>query len=362
MVDETKLSEYEKQALVEVRKHKKDVLNKSPRRLVSEERSAALRERGKAVADRARSLPGADAAFSKAQQGYVAAVSGLGKATINSSKLTLSEGRMLHAYTRRGHEVNELADIRSLDLKIVEKHVRPKWMDAAYATTAAIEGGATGFVISGGEALASAGTVFGAGAGGAPGLGTVTTAMAADATFTLIACSRVVAHTAMYYGYDPLDRGEELFMMGVLNLGTAGTAGAKMVAYSELSKLAQGLARRAAWAKLNEQVLPRVAQAFATRIGLRLTQRKLGTLVPIVGILAGAGLNYRLLDSVAEAAYWSYRERFITEKMGGDAVLIVPERTPDSDTSDDDAISVLGILEQERSGFDTEPAKNGEVV
>ena len=45
----------------------------------------------------------------------------------------------------------------------------------------------------------------GAGAGAAPGIGTIVGVMAADAAAVLLAANRAVAHTAAYYGYD-LDR------------------------------------------------------------------------------------------------------------------------------------------------------------
>ena len=97
--------------------------------------------------------------------------------------------------------------------------------------------------------------------------------------------------------------GIEVYGGVVLNLGSAVTAGGKVAAYRELSTLTQMLARRATWKQLNEHVLPRIAQQFALRFGGRLTQRKLGQLVPVVGIGVGAVMNFTLIDSVAEAAY-----------------------------------------------------------
>ena len=47
--------------------------------------------------------------------------------------------------------------------------------------------------------------------------------MGVDAAALLAACSRVVAHDALYYGYDPRDPVEEVFMMQVIGLGLANT-------------------------------------------------------------------------------------------------------------------------------------------
>ena len=49
-----------------------------------------------------------------------------------------------------------------------------------------------------------------AGAGAAPGLGTIAAAMGVDAAALLTACSRVIAHDALCYGYDPRDPAEKL--------------------------------------------------------------------------------------------------------------------------------------------------------
>ena len=87
-----------------------------------------------------------------------------------------------------------------------------------------------------------------------------------------------------------------------------------MAAYRELSTLTQMLARRATWRQLNEHVLPRIAQQFAVRFGGRFTQRKLGQPVRVIGIGVGAVMNFRLIDNVAEAAYWTYRERLLLDK------------------------------------------------
>lgn len=106
------------------------------------------------------------------------------------------------------------------------------------------------------------------GAASAPGLGAVATAVAADAALVLAASQRVVAHMALYYGYDPFDPAEAAFTFSVVNLGSAMTAGGKAAAYRELSQLTQMLARRAAWEQLNRHVLPQVAQRFAVQFGV----------------------------------------------------------------------------------------------
>lgn len=348
------LSEYEMCALDEVGEYRRRQLERSPKKIVPEKLRDAAARRSKTAQARARAVPGADQLFQRTAVAYAKAADGIGKAASAAGYVTLSEARVRRAYTRHGHPVAELAAVRDLDLQVVDR-VRPRRMDALYAAIAGLEGAAAGAVISGGEAAAMFGTVLGAGAGAVPGVGTIAATMAGDAAFVLGAGSRAVAHTAMYYGYDPGGPGEALFMMGVLNLGTATTAGAKYAAYREMSQLAQALARRATWAQLEQHLLTKVAQKFASDMGTRLTQKKLGQLVPAAGFAVAAGLNYRTIDAICDAAYWAYRERFLHEKRG-DGWVVPPPPRPDVDVDGEGAevprdsnVSVLEAIGSERS-------------
>ena len=228
----------------------------------------------------------------------------------------------------------------------------------AYSLTAAVEGAATGLAVSGGQAVATAGAVAGAGAGAAPGLGTIAVAAGADIAALLTACSRVVAHDALYYGYDPLNTAEDVFMMQVIGLGLASTGPAKAVAYQQLAVLTRSLARNLVWRDLNQQTFVKVAQKFATQFGQKLTKKKLGQFVPIAGVGIGAALNYKMVDDVAEAAYWAYRERFLLDKGGaetGPVIIDVEFDEQDANGDDETAINIVDILESEGIRIDEDP-------
>jgi hypothetical protein len=64
-----------------------------------------------------------------------------------------------------------------------------------------------------------------------------------------------------------------------------------------------------AWRQLNQQTLVKVVQKFAAQFGQKLTKKKLGQFVPIAGVGIGAALNWKMVDDVANAAYWAYRQR-----------------------------------------------------
>lgn len=347
------LSDYELNALREIELHKEALATRGSRKLLPTGARSAIEVRGAQVAEQARKLPGFTKAADAAKAGYLQAAAGLGKGLSRASGLSLSEERVLKGYRRRNHDVRSLADVRALDLEQVEKRARPQYMDFIYAAGAAAEGAGAGLVISGGEILAAGGEVAGAGAGAAPGLATVTGVVAFDAAAVLAVCTRAVGHTALYYGYDPRDPAEAVYAMSVMNLGTAVTGAGKLAAYGELSKVTQALARNATWDTLNKHVLPRLTQKFAEAFGVRLTKQKLGQLVPVVGIVVGAGLNYRIVDQVTDAAYWSYRERFLNDKRGI-VGMSMPTAPVDPDDEDEGTIDVLSLLDEAKREADGE--------
>lgn len=349
-----RLSKYEKDALEQVRAHKAKQLSRVTRQLVPAKVREMAKRRADQVSARIHDSPGASKAVGAVGGAFTKAATGVLKAVSATAQTALPDGRVLNKFKAHDDSIAEVADIRKLDLSVIDK-ARPRKLDALYSLPAALEGAASGFVISGGEALAGLGSVAGVGVGGVPGFGVVAATMGGDAAFVLAASSRVVAHTALYYGYDPADIGEQMFMMSVISLGTSVKTSTKYLAYRELSQLAQMLARRATWKALNEKLLVKIAQKFATDMTVRLTQRKLGQAVPVAGILIGAGLNYLLIDQIADAANWAYRERFLTDKMGDTSGFWLPPQEPtvvddaDSDVADaedEPDVSVLAMLHE----------------
>lgn len=339
------LSEYELKQVEKLREHREKELRRSPRRMLPE----AIRDKGNDWLNKAVQNPAAAKARNAGSGAFNAAASGAGKFMNRTAQLTTSDKRVLKAYKKKGHSVNTLDDIRKLDLHAIDRVAAFARLHYAYSLTAAAEGAAVGLVMTGGEAAVAAGGIAGAGAGAAPWLGTIAAAVGADIGAVLAACSRVVAHDALYYGYDPRDPAEEVFMMQVIALALAPTATSKVVAYQQLSKLTRSLATNAAWRHLNEQTLVKVAQKFATGFGQKLTKKKLGQFVPFAGVGVGAFVNWKMVDDVAEAAYWAYRERFLLEK-GAE----IDPRTIDVESYEEHpggegetAIDVIQILESE---------------
>ena len=133
-------------------------------------------------------------------------------------------------------------------------------------------------------------------------------------TAVLALGSRVVGRIALTYGYDPELPTEKVFILSVVNAGSAVSAGAKTAAIADISKLTQALARNKTWAVLNESVVAKVAQEFAKKFSFRLTKQGLGKFVPAAGVVIGGTLNWATLEGIVDAADTAYRRRFLLEK------------------------------------------------
>ena len=200
-------------------------------------------------------------------------------------------------------------------LEVGDIHTVKPRLDLAYITGSALQGAGTGLLASGGTMIAAGGAVGTGGVAAAPGVGAVVSAMAADAAAGIVTSNRAVGHVAAYYGYDIDDPAERVFALGVLSMGLAEDA-SKLVAYRELNKIVQALARKQTWKQLSSNQVTQVVRAVYGALGMRLTQRKLAQAVPVIGIVVGAGLNARALARVVDDAEHLYLERFLREKYG----------------------------------------------
>lgn len=237
------------------------------------------------------------------------AVQSLRKTVGRVSRAGLSPKRVVARHQKYGHEVESLRDVRRLDLKQVDA-VRGKAASWYFPAAAALSGATAGLVITGGQLAIAAS----AGAAAAPSGGAITGAFVADTAAVLGLASRAVGQVSLFYGYDPEEPAEKLFVMSVVNAGTASSAAAKNAAMSDISRLTQALFRGRTWEVLNESLVTRVYQQFAKAFGFRLTQKGLGKAVPMVGIAVGSTLNWSTLEGIVDAADMAYRRRFLLEK------------------------------------------------
>jgi EcsC protein family len=256
------------------------------------------------------------------------------------SRVGLSPKRVVASHQKRGHDVTRLLDLRRLDLEQIDA-VRGRGASLYYPAIAALSGAGAGLVISGGE-LATAAS---AGAAAAPSGAVVAGAFVGDAAFVLGLASRSVGHVSLLYGYDPEEPSEKLFMMSIVNAGSAMSASAKTAAMADISRLTQALIRGKAWAVLDRSIVAQVYKQFAKAFEVRFTKQSLGKVLPAVGIAVGGAFNWATLESIVDVADVAYRRRFLLEKYphlaDEDALGSFTDVVPDDA---DEEISVLGEL------------------
>ncbi|WP_405947570.1 EcsC family protein [Streptomyces prunicolor] len=268
------------------------------------------------------------------------AVQSIQKTLGRASRAGLSPKRVVALHKKRGHDVTSLSDLRNLDLEQVDA-VRGRAASWYFPAIAALSGAGAGLVISGGELVIAAS----AGAAAAPSGGAITGAFVTDAAVVLGLASRAVGQVSLFYGYDPEEPAEKLFVMSVVNVGTASSATAKNAAMADISRLTQALFRGKAWEVLNDTVVAKVSQQFAKAFSFRLTKKGLGKAVPAVGIVVGSTLNWATLEGIVDAAEMAYQRRFLLEKYPHlateEAFGSFPDTGPDVADDADEEISLL---------------------
>ncbi|MCP3767675.1 EcsC family protein [Streptomyces sp. MAR25Y5] len=273
------------------------------------------------------------------------AVQSLRKTVGRVSRAGLSSKRVVALHKKRGHDVASLPDLRHLDLEQIDA-VRGRAASWYYPAAAALSGAGAGLVISGGQLAIAAS----AGAAAAPSGGAITGAFVADTAAVLGLASRAVGHVSLFYGYDPEEPAEKLFVMSVVNVGTASSATAKNAALADISRLTQALFRGKTWETLSEAVVTKVSSQFAKAFGFRLTKKGLGKAVPAVGIVVGSTLNWATLEGIVDAAEMAYRRRFLLDKYphlaDEEAFGSFPDTGPDVPDDADEEISLLDEIDE----------------
>ncbi len=270
-------------------------------------------------------------------------LAGGNEALTDAVAVSLRRDRILRAARRAGGSVDELSDLRTLDLRVIDD-IRPS-LNLRYAATSAATGAGSGFVAGGGTA-AILGT---GGVAAAPGGLAVGGALAGDVVATIALAARVVTHYAGYSGYDTREEDEKAVLLAVIGVGVAGEGAAKQAAMLHVRQVAMMIARRATWRELSEEAIVKLIQGLFAKLSVRLTQRKLAQALPIAGIAAGAGLNYTLMRKVGTAASFMYRERFLIDKYSLDSDDPIPDL---SDVIDVEVLEDVPATDEPADGSD----------
>ena len=199
-------------------------------------------------------------------------------------------------------------DFRTLDLQTLDLAVpRTRWL---YTGGALAQGSATALMVTG----AVVSTTVSGGTTAVVAVG----AVAADVAASIGLMGRIVAKVAAHYGYDVRLPEEELFVLGAISLGAAGSSTTRVQALSSLSRLTQQMMRGPTWAQLNQNGWVQLVQRVFDALGLGLTQKKLGQTIPVLGVLVNGGLSAEMADRTFRRVQDAYRLRFLSDKYGID--------------------------------------------
>ncbi|MEU0090027.1 EcsC family protein [Kribbella sp. NPDC006257] len=315
------------------------VLHEAPRQTLVPKK---LRERASSaaswVAGRASELPGAESAREIVERAFEGTLALTFQPALRSTR----PGSIVKRYSKNNPDLETYEQIRALPLEERDAMLPPKF---GYTLGSAGQGAVTALAVTGAEV---ASTVT-AGTTAAVAIG----AVAADSVASMAMMGRTVGVVASRYGYDVRLPDEELFAMGVLSLGVAGSLGAKTQALAALSRLTQQMMRKATWKKMNEHLLVQAIGKVYQMLGLRLTQKKLAQTVPLVGIGLNAALSASLTERTFRRAQAVYRLRTLSETYGIDPQEWMSGSPASSSAGDDSreeaVVDVMAVLDAERN-------------
>lgn len=303
-VDLSQLSPYERKAWDAIEEWQNSPV--SGRHIIPPAARKMAVQAGRGAANAWREVPGS----AHLNETLATVLDGGNRAINDLAAASLQRDRILDSARRKGVHVDDLSDLRKLDLQVVDQMC--PGLNIRYASASAATGAWSGFIAGGGTAA-----VFGtAGVAAAPGGLAVGGALTADVIATIGLAVRSAAHYATYFGYDVREEEEKAVLLAVVGVGFAGKGAAKQAAMLHVRQVAMMVARRAAWKELGEEAIVKLIQALFTKLSVNLTKRKLAQALPVAGIALGAGFNYSVMRKVGTASYFAYRERFLIEKYG----------------------------------------------
>jgi hypothetical protein len=256
------------------------------------------------------------------------------RSTIRTALQLQSDGNVLQRFRKRGNDPETLGDVRSL--KLLEMDAVAESYRSENAALLGVEGAALG-------ALATMGTVIPYAQVAIPAI------IAADVGASMTLLSRSATMIASSYGYpasDPVNIPHVLAAMAPTHMDSdEGFVVMKAAAVAELRAAGEFMRRvtaktaveagRAAATHASKQAiergfeelmskntpkLMRFVQTVAARLGIVLTEKELGTLVPFAGAVMNGGLNMAFHHVGHVMAKDYFRQQILVDRYGTDVV------------------------------------------
>lgn len=219
---------------------------------------------------------------------------------VNEWAMELNDPKGVEKLARkRGLDLNSFTELRQQDLKFCDRLL--KFNTLTWRTAGALEGGAMGVL-----ALT-------------PVAG-IPVAMTADILVIQVLSTSIATRIAYSYGYDANDPHEQMFIQRLVRRSFMAQA-AKVEPLRDVARAAEAIHGRVRWSdKLRADhrlisALEKLLQHLGPA-GARVPIQNVAKVVPVVGILIGAGMNSAVLGNVAADAQRYCQTRFLCEKYG----------------------------------------------
>lgn len=272
-------SSYEKQILAEIH-----AWRNPPASMLGTLRNGLSGAWGSAT-DLARKVPGVEWTIENI-------VTGLLDLTNQISHDSVWQEGILKEFARYDIQVSRLEDVGKLDVEEIDRAT--EGLATKYVSLAGAEGAATGFA----------------------GLAGIVPDIIALVALNL----RAAGEWATYCGFDIRKPEERIFALQILDY-VAGTKNKlQEVTFEPAYRVVKKVATSQGLSALEQMGFNEAIQRLARAIGMNLTGRKLGQVVPVAGAALGAGLNVLYTRKVCKSASYLYRERFLIEKYGEEVV------------------------------------------
>lgn len=219
---------------------------------------------------------------------------------VNDKAMDLNAPKSVEELARKqGLDIDSFTELRQQDLKVCDRLLTRNTLK--WRTTGAVEGGAMGLLAM------------------VPVAGTLT-ALTADILVVQVLSTSIAARIAYSYGYDAKDPKEQEFIQHLVQQSFMAQA-AKAKPLRDTARAASAVKGRVKWSKKlrNDHRLLAALEKLMKQLGpvsSRVPVKNVAKVVPVVGVLIGAGMNSAVLGRVATEAQRYCQTRFLCDKYG----------------------------------------------
>lgn len=125
---------------------------------------------------------------------------------------------------------------------------------------------------------------------------------------------RTIQEVSLCYGYAIDSPEERVYILKILELGHLPEDEPRKNTIGELMNLHAAIQGGISLSKCEAQAVLKSIQILSRRIAVQYLGRKLAFYIMLIGGVAGAGMNYLIAGQVADAAFYTYRKRFLMDR------------------------------------------------